>query len=168
MMAAVMPAILQALHAPGVAIDASSPLGRSVPKLLEVDPRGRERLREVIVQHAAASPPDRCHQPLGTANTYAARAMSEDGYLNDLTGHGNAYSRSARAAFGSFRNRTQRAPQACSTPRSATCLIPSGAISTSTAPSSRLPRATFARFGPARRPARHRRGSADAPEATLH
>ena len=54
--------------------------------LFEVDPGDRDRLREVMVQTRPRFRTQLVHQGLGTAHTYAARGMSEDGYLHDLMG----------------------------------------------------------------------------------
>ena len=54
--------------------------------LFEVDPGDRERLREVMVQTRSRFRTQLVHQGLGTAQTYAARGMSEDGYLHDVMG----------------------------------------------------------------------------------
>ena len=54
--------------------------------LFEVDPGDRDRLREVMVQTRSRCRTQLVHQGLGTAQTYAARGMSEGGYLHDLMG----------------------------------------------------------------------------------
>ena len=54
--------------------------------LFAVDPGDRERLREVLIQARSRYRTQMVHQGLGTAQTFAARGMSEDGYLNDLLG----------------------------------------------------------------------------------
>ena len=98
--------------------------------------------------------------------------MSEDGYLNDLMGNGNAYSRSARAAFGSFGE-----PHVARTPGvfdATERYVPDPEWSQFD-----IDRAIIAttkgdfrpvRLGPATGAAlqRHRRPSADPPEATLY
>ena len=54
--------------------------------LFELEPGDRERLSEVMVQARSRLRTQLVHQGLGTAQTYAARGMSESGYLNDLMG----------------------------------------------------------------------------------
>ena len=54
--------------------------------LFQVDPRDRERLREVLIQTRSRYRTQLVHQGLSTAQTHAARGMSEAGFLNDVLG----------------------------------------------------------------------------------
>lgn len=69
--------------------------------LFQVDPRDRERLREVLIQTRSRYRTQLVHQGLNTAQTHAARGMSEGGFLNDVLGGLPQLDQSERLA-GSF------------------------------------------------------------------
>lgn len=69
--------------------------------LFQVDPRDRDRLREVLIQTRSRYRTQMVHQGLHTAQTHAARGMSEGGFLNDVLGGLPQLHQSERLA-GSF------------------------------------------------------------------